>query len=318
VDGRSSGLRPAIRTSPTGRIPQWVLDEAAGRRPPTESWRSWSPPESLTRRRRRRRLRAVGAALAVPAVIVVSLGAAALVRPEGLLSWPTAEELAFPHPTPGREAADEPLGAPLPAPAGGGTPLFVAEQPDSDEPVAYDPCRPIHYVMRPDNAPAGGEAIVHQAVDRVASVTGLQFVYDGSTDEQPSRDREPYQPDRYGDRWAPVVIAWQTDEENTSFLTDVAGEAGSQRVSVGDGPEVFVTGSVALDENAFAQMLARPGGAAVARAVILHELGHLVGLDHAPDPAQLMYPTTSAVLDFAPGDLTGLVALGQGACVPAL
>jgi len=239
-------------------------------------------------------------------------------RPEGLLSWPTAGELTFPHPTPGHEAADQPLGIPASAPAGGGTHLFVAEQPNGDGPVAYDPCRPIHYVMRPDNAPAGGEAMLHEAVARVSAVTGLQFVYDGGTDEQPSRNREPYQPDRYGDRWAPVVVAWQTEQENASFLTDTIGEAGSQRMSIGAGPEVFVTGTVSLDEAEFDRLFAQPWGAADARAIVLHELGHLVGLDHVSDRGQLMYPTTSGVFDFAPGDLTGLVALGRGECVPDL
>jgi hypothetical protein len=47
-------------------------------------------------------------------------------------------------------------------------------------------------------------------------------------------------------------------------------------------------------------------------------LGHLVGLAHVSDGSQLMYPTTSAVLDFAPGDLSGLVELGRGECVPGV
>jgi hypothetical protein len=223
---------------------------------------------------------------------------------------------AFPHPTPGYQAADAPLGVPVQAPIGGGTHAFVAEHSDG-APVAYDPCRPIHYVIRPDNAPVGGEAILQDAFDRLTSVTGLRFVYDGDTDEQPSRDRELFQPDRYGDHWAPVVVAWQTDDENPSFLTDVAGEAGSVSVSF-EGDEVFVTGAVSLDEAAFDDLLAAPGGADVARAIVLHELGHLVGLDHVSDTSQLMYPSTSRVLDFAAGDLTGLAALGQGTCVPGL
>ena len=56
----------------------------------------------------------------------------------------------------------------------------------------------------------------------------------------------------------------------------------------------------------------------VARAIILHELGHLIGLDHVDDNDQLMYPRAGDVLDFADGDLTGLSVLGAGACVPGL
>ena len=99
-------------------------------------------------------------------------------------------------------------------------------------------------------------------------------------------------------------------------FTDVAGLAGSTPVSVSGGPSVFVTGAVDLDAAAFARILSGPDGIPVARAIVLHELGHLVGLDHVSDPGQLMYPEASGVADFAAGDLTGLARLGAGACVP--
>ncbi|MGY1722751.1 matrixin family metalloprotease [Blastococcus sp. SYSU DS0533] len=221
-------------------------------------------------------------------------------------------------PTPGFEAADAPLGTPVPAPSPGGTHLFIGVQDDGKGPVAYDPCRPVHYVIRPDNAPPGGDALVHEAFARVSDVTGLQFVFDGATDESAWEERPSFQPDRYGDRWAPVLVSWQTDAENPELAGRVAGLAGSAIVEPPGGPRVFVTGVVGLDADAFRDMLADPAGVAGARAVVLHELAHLVGLAHVEDPGQLMYPTTSTVLDFNVGDLTGLSQLGGGECVPTV
>ena len=62
----------------------------------------------------------------------------------------------------------------------------------------------------------------------------------------------------------------------------------------------------------------RPDGVATARAILLHELGHVLGLAHVSDPTQLMYPQQSDVDDFAAGDLAGLVRLASGECVPSL
>ncbi|WP_244524870.1 matrixin family metalloprotease [Trujillonella endophytica] len=243
--------------------------------------------------------------------------AAVVVDPRGVGSSVAADGRPINWPTPGFEMADAPLGTPPPA-AGDGSYVFVAQQQDGDRPVAYDPCRPIHYVIRPDNAPPGADSLVHEAFARVSTVTGLQFTYDGATDEGDTDDREPFQPDRYGDRWAPVLVSWQTEIENPEFATDVAGMAGSTYVEPTGGPRVFVSGMMALDATAFALMLADPAGIASARAIVLHELGHLVGLAHVPDQSQIMYRESTAVADFAPGDLSGLAQLGQGDCVPGV
>lgn len=174
-------------------------------------------------------------------------------------------------------------------------------------------------VTRPDGAPFGGDTLVQAGIARLSEVTGLQFVNDGTTDEQPRPKREPFQPDRYGDRWAPVLIAWQSAQDNPDLVSDVTGEAGSVLVGTDGNPAVYVSGQVVLDGAQFTDILTRPDGQAEARGIILHELGHLVGLDHVEDPTQIMYPRSQAgVSDYAAGDLTGLAALGQGPCAPWL
>ena len=52
--------------------------------------------------------------------------------------------------------------------------------------------------------------------------------------------------------------------------------------------------------------------------MITHELGHVLGLDHAPDPRQLMYAENIGVTALADGDRRGLAILGAGRCVPGL
>jgi hypothetical protein len=77
-------------------------------------------------------------------------------------------------------------------------------------PVAFDPCTPIHFVTRYDGAPPGADALVPAAVAQLSAATGLVLIHDGDSDETPSGGREPRQPERYGDRWAPVLISWSS------------------------------------------------------------------------------------------------------------
>jgi hypothetical protein len=322
----AGGGPPALPSSPTGRVPQWVLDEAAGFPVSPVPWRA-GPPEPPRRRRRGRRL--LRALLAVVLVLAVGYGAAELVGPAPGVAdrpGPSVDAGAPPatgplgdRPTPPAGVARSPLGAPERAPAEGGPYRFSRLQADGITPVAYDPCRPVHYVTRPDQAPPGGADLVRAAIARVSEVTGLQFVDDGATDETTTGEREAFQPARYGDRWAPVLIAWETEEENPDLAGDRVGEGGSVAVSLGDGPQVYVTGVVSLDASQLPGILDEPGGRRVVSGIVLHELGHLVGLDHVDDDGQLMYPEARrGVSDFAGGDLSGLVQLGAGVCLPDL
>jgi len=199
------------------------------------------------------------------------------------------------------------MGVPAPLVAASNSYGFVAHQSDGTAPVAYDPCRPIHYVIRQQGQPAGGAKIVTDAVKRVSQATGLRFVFDGASSEAPSRQRLSYQAERYGNRWAPVLISWVTPSENADSAADVTGEGGSSYVGLPNRPRAYVTGAVELDAGRIASILQRPNGKQVVRAIVLHELGHLVGLGDVTAASQLMYPQTRpSVADFGAGDLTGL------------
>ncbi|CCG05831.1 matrixin family metalloprotease [Blastococcus saxobsidens] len=305
---------PRMPTSPSGRTPQWVVAEATGTVTPVAA--------PLPRRRRRGRW-------AVPLVVAAVAAGLAFSDPPAW-SWtpgapaavqapPAATAPAKPTDRPTPAGATTPLGRPpLPPPAGGAY-AYASLQDDGLTPVSYDPCREIHYVLHPEAAPPGTDGLVHDAVARITELTGLRFVFDGYTDEPLSAERPPFQPERYGDQWAPVLIGWQDEAQNPALVGDVVGEGGSTAVSLGDGPRVYVTGTVSLDAVQVPDILAEPDGAATLRSVVLHELAHLVGLSHVDDDRELMFPEARrGVTDFADGDRTGLATLGQGTCVPEL
>jgi hypothetical protein len=238
-------------------------------------------------------------------------------------SGPTGAPVPTPgqtRPTPGFEEGPRPAGRPLAVlRLRPGVPFrFNALQDDGRTGVAWSPCRPIHYVVRTRNQPAWGATALRTALAEVSKATGLRFVYDGTTTEGSRTARTLYQPKRYGDRWAPVVIAWSAPKETKVLRGDVAGVTNVYWWQYGDEPASLVSGAVQLDTPDLVR-LQRGLGTSVARGVILHELGHLVGLGHVKDKRQNMYPEISPRnVRFASGDLAGLSLLGQGPCNPDL
>lgn len=306
--------RDALRSSPTGRVPQWVMDEALGRTVEPVPFRG---PVSTPRPRRGRLRRP----LALATVTLACAGLYFYVVPStpGRSTSLTAVATTNDHaPPPDHEESKHPLTT-APRESGlaeGPTFRFLSHQPHGKKPVTWSPCRPVHYVVRPDNAPPGGAELVHQAVLALSAATGLQLVDDGATSEGPSEDRQPFQPQRYGKRWAPVLIAWATTDEVPDFGVDIAGEAGPVTVRTPSGDETYVSGTVYLDAAKLGASISR-GEQPGALAVVLHELGHLAGLAHVPDARQVMFPRAQRdVSAYSSGDLAGLAALGHGACQP--
>jgi hypothetical protein len=172
--------------------------------------------------------------------------------------------------------------------------------------------------VNPAGAPSGGDLLIKEAVQRTAEPTGLTFVDEGTTDEVWAKDREPYQPDRYGKKWAPVLIAWTTEQAEAVVDGAVAGQGGPTSVRQSDGRKVNVSGAVVLDAADIGRVLTYPDGQAKARAIVQHELGHVVGLGHTNDRTQLMYSenTDEQTGDWGTGDLAGLRQLGLGDCMP--
>jgi hypothetical protein len=219
-------------------------------------------------------------------------------------SWP---------PPPG-DAQRSPLGYPPPSRSASTAYAFMTTTP-SGRPVAFDPCRPIHLVVNDSDAPAGADRLLREAADAVSEATGLVFVVDGTTDEVPATKRAPMDRARYGNRWSPVLVAW-TDEDTVPGLAGrIAGLGGPAMAPYSrEGELHYVSGLVYVDGFSFAQLGLLPEGHAQARAIIMHELAHLVGLTHVADSGQLMYADNNGQTGFGPGDLEGLRRVGGGPC----
>lgn len=198
----------------------------------------------------------------------------------------------------------------------------VWEVNDDGRPVRWDPCTPIEVVVAAEDGPVPADALVadvEAALDDLTEATGLRFSPVHLTDERPDADRPAAapQPDGDGWAWAPVLVAWADPGEDDLPLRDVDRGIGVP-VAVGPaGDRVYVTGQVVLNRQRDDLRSGRDDRAFSWGATVLHELAHVVGLDHVDDPSELMstYPGQGPVV-FGSGDLAGLAALGaDGGCV---
>jgi hypothetical protein len=235
--------------------------------------------------------------------------AVAVGRGDGIFGTVTAHPPVRDFPDPQRI-----LAAPG-AVAGTGTGGYTVLNQQNGKPITWDPCQAIHFVVRPDGAPPGGRVLLDEAMAEISKDTGLYFMDDGTTTEAPSTRRNPYQPDRYDkSAWAPVLISWSNPAEYPGLAGDVIGLAGP--VALTGKNAHIVSGEVVFDAPDIARVEGYPDGATYAYDVMLHELGHLVGLGHIDDPNSVMNPVTSRpLLRYSDGDLRGLAVLGEGRCL---
>jgi hypothetical protein len=180
--------------------------------------------------------------------------------------------------------------------------------PSSGDPVRFDPCTKVHYVVNRLDAPYDFVADVTAAFEATQAATGIHFVFDGYTDELFSEHRPYLQPGRYGRRWAPILITWVRGDSGL-FSEHGIGLGGGGYAANADGHLVYVTGIIAL--NADEQLDPGFGVGETWGKAILHELGHVIGLGHVSSTAQVMNPNlVSTPAIWGPGDRAGLRELG--------
>ena len=178
--------------------------------------------------------------------------------------------------------------------------------------VRWDSCQKIRWTFYPKNAPNQGLRQVRAGVQRIHLATGLDFAYVGKTRQKPNP---------YGDGVddADVIIGWRPATDFAPFAKNpgTVGLGGNMYYSgfrEPDGTEVnkAVQGGVVLNASKRSGLGNGFGRGATWGEVIIHELGHVMGLSHPAADSQIMYHSViRRNADWGAGDLAGLRALGD-------
>lgn len=169
-------------------------------------------------------------------------------------------------------------------------------------PIHWSSCAPITWTYFDEPARPEGLGVVQTALQIVANATGFTFTYVApgnaakplwSTIGDPNAPATPAKlqvlfgdarniPSLVGDSWGNTALYWQPDTGQAQVGYVVV------RPDVKYGTKDFGFRGLGL--------------------VVLHELGHAMGLDHVASTNDLMYPDLNSVsvTSFAAGDLLGL------------
>jgi hypothetical protein len=185
------------------------------------------------------------------------------------------------------------------------------------QPVRWDPCTAIHWRSNTARGPVGGLNVLKAAVAKIAGITGTTWVYDGASTAAPSTAYLPKSPKS---STPPVLLGW-TDGTSSDLLRGRPAQVLGMTRTVwfgtddGKGHRTAATraATVALDRTDHLPLRGKLSWS----TTVLHELGHVMGLDHPSDGRQLMAATLPAnATDLQTGDRIGLGRIGRAAgCV---
>jgi hypothetical protein len=176
--------------------------------------------------------------------------------------------------------------------------------------MRWNPCAPVHWRADVRNAPAGTLSAVQASVGNLSAKTGIPFVYDGPASYIPQRGGSA-QPAAlvvsFGRRAGrPSASNYLTGGTNVGY----GGYTASGTYKNGHVVYAIRTGFVVIDADRYPFLSSK-----IRKGVLMHELGHAAGLNHARYSQELMYPTisNSSPDGYSAGDLAGLRLLGRPA-----
>lgn len=259
--------------------------DASSRLPPPPQ-RGPVPPRPDAPSQRRRRLRAVALAL------VIALAAPGVLGLVAVIPWPDGDS--------DHSFLDRRAGGP---------------------PYRWEPCEAIHYEVNLDHAPIAAMRDVAEAVARTSEGSGIRFVFDGGTERTPSEQRQGSFHELSSFAYRPVLVAWLPADEFELYADpDEAIGIGIGVPGVGEEYWIYKSGLVII--NADAPLPPGFGSGYALGPVLMHELGHVLGLGHVSDAGEIMWSPDargsdprqfSSATDWGDGDLEGLEKVGRPA-----
>jgi hypothetical protein len=223
---------------------------------------------------------------------------------------PDPQPAPSPDPSPGPTPPTTPGPVPYPVgpglyPADGDVDYFIVR--DDDTPGRYPACKPIEYVTDFSSAPQGAREALDDVLAELSAAGGFDFRFAGEVD---AGFQDWRQNPQVGEAFRPLLFTFKNGNEHS--FGGAVGQGGSTARFDGSGSGwVLVTGAAVFKADVDYARL----GSSI-RAVILHEILHVLGLDHVGSTREVMYPSLTSLDRMGPGDTWGAHAIGRGSpCV---